>query len=128
MDRHAESRLKKELIIWLVTASRSGRPQAVPVWFLWDGKSFLVYAQDGIKVKHIAANPDVQLHLNSDEAGSDLVRASGKATVAGSRPARLEAAYTRKYGRSIKDHGMTPESFAKAYHNVIRVRTVRFHW
>ena len=64
-------------MVWLVTAGPDRRPQAVPVWFLWDGKSFLIYAQPGTKVRHIRANPQVQVHLNTDESGNEVVRASG---------------------------------------------------
>lgn len=127
VDRHTESRLKKEMVIWLVTAGADRKPQAVPVWFLWDGKSFLVHSVDGIKVSHIRENPSVELHLNSDEVGDDLVRASGRATIKQSPPAFKNTAYMRKYGRQIKDLGTTPESFSATYHNVIQVSKVRFH-
>ena len=114
-------------MIWLVTAGKDGNPQAVPVWFVWDGKSFLIHAQDGIKVRHVKENPYVELHLNSDEAGDDVVRASGRATLSRKPPAHENAAYLRKYGRSIKDLGMTPEAFSDAYPNVISVKRPRFH-
>ena len=127
MDRRTESRLKREQVIWLVTASKDGVPQAVPVWFVWDGKTFLIYAQDGVKVRHIRENPNVELHLNTDEAGDIVVRAAGKATIERSRSAEPDPAYRRKYGRAIRDLGMTPDDFFAKYHNVIRIRSVRFH-
>jgi PPOX class probable F420-dependent enzyme len=125
LDRHVQSRLKKESVIWLVTASKDGRPQAVPVWFIWDKGSFLVYAQDGIKVNHIRANPRVELHLN--EVDDDIVRASGSATITKGVAANKNAVYMRKYRSGIKNIGMTPESYAAKYHNVISVRRVKFH-
>lgn len=124
MDRHLESRLKKELVIWLVTAGEDLRPQAVPVWFLWDGTSFLIHSLDGPKVRHIQSNPYVELHLNSNEAGGDVVRASGRATLSQRQPT---AAYIRKYSREIKNLGMKPEGFGRDYHNTIQVRQPRFH-
>jgi PPOX class probable F420-dependent enzyme len=127
VDRHVESRLKREKVIWLVTTGKDEHPQAVPVWFLWDGRSFLIYAQPGIKVRHVRENPNVELHLNSDEVGDDVVRASGQATVAKTRPRALDAAYLRKYTRDIKNLDMTPEGFFESYPNVIRVQRVRFH-
>src|SRR5437867_2604148 len=66
-SREIQSRLKKELVIWFVTSSPDGKPQAVPVWFLWDGDSFLIYSAPGIKARHVRANPNVELHLNTDE-------------------------------------------------------------
>jgi len=126
--KHALSRLKKELVIWLVTTGRDRRPQAVPVWFLWDAKSFLIYAQPGVKVRHVRANPHVELHLNSDAVGDDVVRASGYATIPKSqRPAHRELAYMRKYRDQIEGLGMTAESFAEQYRYPIRVRRLRFH-
>jgi PPOX class probable F420-dependent enzyme len=127
MDRHALSRLKKEIVIWLVTAGADRKPQAVPVWFLFDGRSFLVYAQDGVKVRDVQANPRVELHLNSDEVGDDVVRVAGEARIETRRPQKLPDAYTRKYGREIKRLGTTPQSFLETYHNAIRVRRLRFH-
>ena len=126
MDRHVESRLKKELVIWLVTAGTDLKPQAVPVWFHWDGRSFLIYATDGAKVQDVRANPHVELHLNSDEVGDYVVRVSGEAKVESRRPRTLDAAYVRKYGKEIKRLGMTPEGFTGDYHNAIRVRKLRW--
>jgi PPOX class probable F420-dependent enzyme len=43
----AESRLREEMIIWLTTVRSGGQPQSVPVWFLWEGETFLIYSQPG---------------------------------------------------------------------------------
>ena len=40
----AERRLREEAISWLTTVRADGQPQSVPVWFLWDGGSFLIYS------------------------------------------------------------------------------------
>jgi PPOX class probable F420-dependent enzyme len=128
MDRQTESRLKKDRVIWLVTAGRDRRPQGVPVWFLWDGKSFLIYAQPGIKVRHIRSNPHVELHLNTDEAGDFVGRASGEAIISKSQaPAYKVPAYVRKYRADFKNFGWTPEEFSRRYPFAIRVRRLRFH-
>ena len=127
-SKHVQSRLKKEIVIWLVTTGRDRRPQAVPVWYLWDGRSFLIYAQPGIKVRHVKANPYVELHLNSDEVGDDVVRVSGYATIPKSQPpAHREPAYVRKYRDQIEGLGITAEGFAQHYPYPIRVRRLRFH-
>ena len=128
MDRHTQSRLKNENVIWIVTAGRDRRPQAVPVWFYFDGSSFLIYAQPGVKVRHVKENPYVELHVNTDEAGEDLVRVSGYATLLKSLPPASKAAgYVRKYRSQIKNLGMTVEDFMAQYHYPIRVRRLRFH-
>lgn len=125
MDRHVQSRLKREQVIWLVTSGRDRKPQAVLVWFLWDGRSFLVHAQNGRKVQHVRENPNVELHLNSDEAGDDVVRASGQASIVSL--AKPSAAFTRKYIGAIKNLGMTVDGFFRDYGNAIRVTHLEFH-
>lgn len=127
MDRHTESRLKRDLVVWLVTAGKDGLPHAVPVWFWWDGKTFLIYAMPGQKARNVRENPYVELHLNSDPVGGDLVRIEGRATILRNQPADKVPGYMRKYGDSIKDLGMTPQQFSEEYDIPIRIRPTRFH-
>ena len=127
-SRQVDSRLKRAAVIWLVTAGRDRRPQAVPVWFLWDGRSFLIYAQPGIKVRHIRSNPYVELHTDTDENGDVVVRVAGEATISKSQaPAYKVPAYVRKYRADIKGFGWTPEEFSRRYPFAIRVRKLKFH-
>ncbi|MHA2428107.1 MAG: pyridoxamine 5'-phosphate oxidase family protein [Candidatus Hermodarchaeia archaeon] len=42
-------RLKTERIIWLTTISKSLVPQPRPVWFYWDGDSFMIYSKPKTK-------------------------------------------------------------------------------
>ena len=44
-NAHVEQRLREEPIIWLTTVRPDGRPHTVPVWFLWDGETFLIFSQ-----------------------------------------------------------------------------------
>jgi PPOX class probable F420-dependent enzyme len=127
MDRDTRSRLKNELVIWIVTAGKDRRPHAVPVWFWWDGKTFLIYAVPGQKTRNVRENPYVELHLNSDEAGNDVVRVEGKATILRNQPATRARGYLRKYGGAIKDLDMTAQQFSDEYNVPIRVRPTRFH-
>lgn len=126
--KHVQTRLKREIVIWLVTVGRDGHPHAVPVWFWWDGKSFLIYAVPGQKVRDIQANPNVALQLNSDPVGDDVVRISGTAKVDPKQPpANKVAGYMRKYREQIQGIGMTPHEFSEQYHFAVRVRPTRFH-
>jgi len=128
MDRHVRARLKRENVIWLATAGRDRRPQAVPVWFIWDGSSILIYSQAGVKVRHVRENPHVELHLSTDEAGEDVVRVSGEATIPKSHPpASKSAAYLRKYRSQILGLGMSMDDYADKYRYPIRVRSLKFH-
>ena len=37
-----ERRLPDERIIWLTTVGPDNTPQPSPVWFFWDGETFLI--------------------------------------------------------------------------------------
>jgi PPOX class probable F420-dependent enzyme len=124
--KRVQKRLEKELIIWLATCGRDGRPRAVPVWFLWDGKSFLIYSVPGQKVNDIEANPKVQLHFNTTPDGDGVVRIDGEATRLKRHPlAHKVPSYIRKYARLIKGYDWTPESFARQYNIALRVQPTR---
>ena len=121
-----QKRLEKELIIWLATCGPDGQPHSVPVWFLWDGKSFLIYSVPGQKVNDIAANSKVQLHLNTTPDGDDVVRIDGDATRLKRHPlADRVPTYIRKYARLIKGYDWKPEGFARQYHVALRVKPTR---
>ena len=124
---HVQSRLRKEIVIWLATTNPDGRPLVVPVWFLWDGASFLIYSVPGQKVRNIERNANVELHLNSTPDGGDVVRIDGSAQVLKKQPPAYRVpVYITKYASHIKSSGWTPESFSADYHVPLRVRAARF--
>jgi PPOX class probable F420-dependent enzyme len=64
-------RLADELIGWLVTVNGRGAPQPSPIWFLWDEGAILLYSQpETAKLRNIAANPRVAMHLPADAVGT----------------------------------------------------------
>jgi PPOX class probable F420-dependent enzyme len=127
-SKHVVTRLKRELVIWLATAGRDGHPHVVPVWFWWDGKSILIYAIPGQKVRDIQSNPTVALHLNTDPVGEDVVRIDGTAKIDTRQPPAYKVpAYVRKYREQIKGFDWTPKVFSDQYHFAIRVKPIRFH-
>ena len=124
---HAERRLRSEAVVWLTTVRADGQAQSSPVWFLWDGQTFLLYSQPGAqKVRNLAANPKVALHLDDDGSGGDVVTVEGTATVEPDtpRPDRVEA-YLAKYQAAIADLGYEPGPFARTYSTAIRIRPTR---
>lgn len=105
-------RLREERIIWLVTVRADLTPQASPVWFVWDGETFLIYSQPHApKVHNIARSPKVALHLHGDVYGNDIVIFSGDARIVPDAPLPTEVpAMAAKYeandfARNI--HGFT---------------------
>jgi PPOX class probable F420-dependent enzyme len=123
----AESRLRSEPIVWLTTVRADGQAQATPVWFLWDGETFLLYSQPGAqKVRNLAANPKVALHLDDDGSGGDVVTVEGTATVEPGTPrADRVDGYLAKYQAAIEALGYEPGPFARTYSTAIRVRPTR---
>jgi PPOX class probable F420-dependent enzyme len=120
----ADRRLRGEQILWLTTVRADGQPQASPVWFLWDGGTLLVYSQPSAqKLRNLAANPRVAVHVDTDEAGEDVLTIEATAAVDPDAPPsdRLEE-YQVKYRDGIRAIGMTPEQLARDYSVAIRIR------
>ena len=124
---HADRRLRSEQVAWLTTVRADGQAQSTPVWFLWDGETFLLYSQPGAqKVRNVSANPKVSLHLGDDGAGDDIVTFEGAATVEPDTPrADRVAEYLAKYQTAIEGLGYEPGPFARTYSTAIRVRPTR---
>ena len=124
----AEKRLRDEEMAWLTTVRSDGQPQSVPVWFLWDGETFLVYSQpDQQKLKNIGRNPRVGLHLNANARGGDVVRMEGTAKVVQDVPPANEVGeYLEKYRESISRIGFDPDGFARTYSVALRVTPDRW--
>ena len=123
----AAERLRGEQVAWLTTVRADGQAQSSPVWFLWDGDTFLVYSQpDAQKVRNVAANPRVSLHLNDDGEGGDIVTLEGRAAVEPDTPrADRVDGYLAKYRAAIDALGYEPGPFARTYSTAIRVRPTR---
>jgi PPOX class probable F420-dependent enzyme len=117
-------RLVEERVIWLTTVDSQGTPQPRPVWFLWDGNTFLIYSQpETHKLEHIRHHPQVALSLNADSQGNDIVVFTGEARIAEEeRPANEVSAYADRYREGFKNIGMTAEEFARSYSVALWVR------
>src|SRR5438874_13807045 len=77
---HIEDRLRTEPIIWLSSVRPDGRPHLVPVWFLWDGKTILIFSKPrNQKLRNIEQNPNVMLALEAADQGNDIVIIEGLA-------------------------------------------------
>ena len=99
-----ERRLQTNLMAWLTTVSPTGRPDSVPVWFLvQDDDTILIYSQPGkVKLRNIAANPNVALGLDGTDTGRDVIRVEGTAHHAPARPTGDKVpAYVGKYRERI---------------------------
>lgn len=123
------SRLESEPIAWLTTVSADGVPSSAPVWFLLrDDDRIVVYSRDpSVRVRNLAENPNVNLHLEGNGRGGDILALVGTAAIDRSLPAAdADAAYVAKYRTFLDRNGWSPGWFAEHYPTPI-VITVRSH-
>ncbi len=121
--RKVKKCLKNEQEIWLVTTGTDGTPQPRPVWFWWNGETFLIYSQTTAhKLKQIQANDHVALNFNTGNADADVVVMTGTAKLDPTAPSPIKhKEYFKKYRQGITNIGMTPEKFGEEYPVALRV-------
>jgi PPOX class probable F420-dependent enzyme len=116
-------RLRDEKVIWLTTVGGDGTPQPNPVWFVWEGSSFLVYNfADAKRMKHVRSRPQVSLNFDSDGRGGNIVVFAGVAEqVEDQPPAHEHRAYVEKYGQDMIQISGSQEAMSRAYPHALRV-------
>ena len=122
-----QRRLVDEQIGWLTTVRPDGTPQPAPIWFHWDGETFLIFSEPTArKVRNLAANPKASLHFNCGDDGENVVVFTGEARTEGGRPPaeRLDA-YFKKYDAGIKQLNMTREGVLETYSTTIYLTPAR---
>jgi PPOX class probable F420-dependent enzyme len=121
-------RLADSYAVWLTTVAKDGTPQPNPVWFLWDGAaSILVYnRRDAHRLAHIAANPNISLHLDGNGRGGDVVVLAATARLDPDAPAPHENPdYVAKYGDGMKRVSGGLEQFSAEYGVPLRIDILR---
>ena len=120
---HIDERLRTDLIIWLATVRPDGRPHLVPVWFLWDGSTILVFSiADNQKVKNLRQNNRVSLALDDTYEGDDVVRLEGTAELLNDPSLTpLMPAYVAKYAGELVEMDSSAEKMAAEYTQTIRI-------
>ena len=128
MPAGLEARFAAERIAWLTTVRPDGAPHVVPVWYLWDGDSFIVFSKPTArKVRNIAADGRVMLAIGDPAADFDVQLIDGEAHLL-DRPAIevLDQRLVAKYGPWMADVSLSPAEFAATYSQVIRVTPTRY--
>ena len=126
-DAHIDQRLREDSIAWFVSVRPDGRPHSVPVWFLWDGKTILVFSKPNQKIRNLRQNPHVMLAMDNTRGGGDVVTLEGEAELLDDPTINTTMpAYVAKYAAHIKRIGYTPETMAQAYSQAIRITPTKF--
>ena len=127
-NAHVEQRLCEEPTIWFTTVRADGRPHTVPVWFLWDGETFLIFSKPGnLKIRNVQRNPYITLALDGTKQGTDVVIVEGEAELL-SEPSRniMGPAHCEKYASLIKVMGTEPERIVEDFSQPIRIKPTKF--
>jgi PPOX class probable F420-dependent enzyme len=97
-DAHIDERLRSNIMIWLNTVRADGRPHSAAVWFLWDGKAFLIFSRpNNQKIRNLRQNSNVLLALDDTKNGSDVIQvrpslSAGNSRFIGCSPDRYQSA------------------------------------
>lgn len=103
----AEEKLRTAKNFWFGTTRPNGRPHASPVWAVWhDGALYFDGSDQARRMKNIAANPEVAVHL---ESGDEVVILEGRAEVVPAPPPReLAEQVAVLYAEKYRDHEYAP--------------------
>jgi len=128
MEAEVDDLLREGLVVWLTTVTPAGQPQTSPVWYHWDGHTFLIFSQPGQpKLANIAANPRVSLHPVGAPDAEDAVTIEATAALDHSAPPCDQIPeYIAKYLERIDYLEWTPASFAEDYSVALRITPNRF--
>ena len=110
-------------IAWLTTVGGDGRPNTVPLGFLWEGQTVLIFSQPKKqKLRNIRKNPRATLALDETNGGHDVVIVEGTAELIDDPQISVKLpAYVEKYGTLLQSRGWTPGSMAADYSQAIRI-------
>jgi PPOX class probable F420-dependent enzyme len=125
---HALERLRDNPMIWLSSVRPDGRPHIVPVWFVMDDDSILIFSiPDNQKVRNLRQNPNVMLALDDTHGGDDVVMIEGRAELLSdpSVSATATPAFATKYAKQIAQLFSDPRGMATQYSQAIRITPTR---
>lgn len=129
-SEHVRERLKGDPIVWFTTVRADGRPHSVPVWFLWEDESILIFSKpNNQKIRNLRQNPNVILALDNTQGGGDVVIFEGKAQLLSEESKQLEAPlvpYLEKYGARLQRMNWDTDAMLQEYSQPIRVTITRF--
>ncbi len=127
LQPHVEERLRSDEMVWLITVRPDGRPHSIPVWFLWEDETILIFSKpNNQKIRNLRQNHFVTLTLDDTKKGRDVVILEGTAELLGQGDgsAALQA-YGEKYREGLQRIGVPVEAFTTLYSQPIRVTPVR---
>jgi PPOX class probable F420-dependent enzyme len=128
IDAATDSHIRAQRVMWLTTVRPDGRPHVVPIWFSWDGQTFLVFSKPhAVKVANIRARSQVMLAIGDPLADFDvqLIEASAELLdepAATAMPPR----HLGRYRDWLESIGLDRDEYVRTYSQAIRLVPTRF--
>ena len=110
----------------LATVRPDGRPHVVPLWFIRDSETFVVFSKTNAqKVRNLEAEPRAMVSVGQPgEAEASLIEVI--AEFEGGGEPGLPDRFASKYHHQFEALGLTVERFVETYPCVIRLRPTRW--
>ena len=125
LQPHVEERLRSDEMVWLTTVRPDGRPHNIPVWFLWESATILIFSKpNSQKIRNLRQNQSVTLALDDTKKGVVILEGTAELLGRGDGSAALQA-YGENYREGLGRIGVTVEAFTTLYSQPIRVTPVR---
>jgi nitroimidazol reductase NimA-like FMN-containing flavoprotein (pyridoxamine 5'-phosphate oxidase superfamily) len=123
-------RLESALIYWVATTRPNSRPHITPVWGIWLGNMLYFDGHPNTRRgRNLALNSAIAVHLESNDAGKDVVIVEGRASQLSAPDHRLTELiaqlYTSKY--VVEHYAPTASDWDSGGLYAVQPRTV-FAW
>lgn len=120
--------LERDAVVWLSSIRPDGGPHLVPLWFVWDGVSILVFSKPHAqKVRNLRADPRVMVAVGEpgDEFDVELIEAIAELAQVPTRRV-LPEAFACKYADLAARAGITFDRFVAVYSQPIWIHPSRW--
>jgi len=120
--------LRRQQVIWLSSIRPDRRPHVLPVWFVWDGGSILLFSKPHAqKVRNLERDPAVMVAIGQPGLDFDveLVEGIGELEAVPTRDLMPES-FVSKYCALMARGGITPDAYAAVYSQPIRIHPRRW--
>jgi len=116
-------RLQQEEFAYFTTVRPDGRPHTVPVCFLWDGSTILIFSQpNNVKIRNVRQSPHVSLALDNFGHNNTPVVVEGTAALVDEPGVEfMMPAYAAKYTALAARIGVTLQQLSQEYTQAIRI-------
>src|SRR5947209_7980056 len=102
LQPHVEERLRSDEMIWLTSVRPDGRPHSIPVWFLWESATLLIFSKPNTqKIRNLRQNPSVTLTLDDTKKGVVILEGTAELLGQGDGSEALQA-YGEKYHEGLR--------------------------